>query len=261
MKSLKSRFRITFKWPVARSPSALPLFRASERLAACTAWRRIRTEHILATFYPSLKYIVGCFGLFLQSKKVNTYFAELAERVEYGNPGTWIKVRRCAYEPPSLPIQFMTDHFASRREIIRARGYEYEPPSEPTFYRFSINSNNSYSTNRNYSYSINNNSYHIYSNNSYSINEVVQARRCDHSWNWLVAIGGLAARTVSMCIYIYIYTYIYIYIYIDVKVALLLHGHNQTNIRHWTLNKHLIIPFGISHINSSCSWGALPLVT
>ena len=42
-------------------------------------------HYILAIFYPSLKYIVGYFGLFLQSKKVNIYLAELAERVEYGN--------------------------------------------------------------------------------------------------------------------------------------------------------------------------------
>ena len=49
--------------------------------------KRVR-ELILAIFYPSLKYIVGCFGLFLQAKKVNIYFTELAERVEYGNYGT-----------------------------------------------------------------------------------------------------------------------------------------------------------------------------
>ena len=35
---------------------------------------------------------MGCFGLFLQAKKVNTYFTELAERVEYGN-----------YDQPPLP--------------------------------------------------------------------------------------------------------------------------------------------------------------
>ena len=43
------------------------------------------STNILAIFYPSLKYIVGCLGLFLQAKKVDIYFAELAERVEYGN--------------------------------------------------------------------------------------------------------------------------------------------------------------------------------
>ena len=39
---------------------------------------------ILAIFYPSLKWIWGCFGLILQTWKGNIYFTELAERVEYG---------------------------------------------------------------------------------------------------------------------------------------------------------------------------------
>ena len=36
-------------------------------------------------FYPPLKYIWGCVWLFLQAQEGNTYFTELAERVEYGN--------------------------------------------------------------------------------------------------------------------------------------------------------------------------------
>ena len=41
----------------------------------------------LAIFYPPLKYLGGCFWLFLQAQEGNTSFTELAERVEYGNYG------------------------------------------------------------------------------------------------------------------------------------------------------------------------------
>ena len=40
---------------------------------------------ILAIFYPPLKSIWGCVWLCLQAREGNIYFAELAERVEYGN--------------------------------------------------------------------------------------------------------------------------------------------------------------------------------
>ena len=40
---------------------------------------------ILAIFYPPLKQIWGCVWLCLQAQEGNTYFTELAERVEYGN--------------------------------------------------------------------------------------------------------------------------------------------------------------------------------
>ena len=42
---------------------------------------------ILAIFYPPLKWILGCVWLCLQAQEGNSYFTELAERVEYGNYG------------------------------------------------------------------------------------------------------------------------------------------------------------------------------
>ena len=42
---------------------------------------------ILAIICPPLKQIWGCFWLFLQAQEENSYFTELAERVEYGNYG------------------------------------------------------------------------------------------------------------------------------------------------------------------------------
>ena len=42
-------------------------------------------DYILAIFYLPLKYLVGCFGLILQTWKGDIYFTEQAERVAYGN--------------------------------------------------------------------------------------------------------------------------------------------------------------------------------
>ena len=35
------------------------------------------------------------------------------------------------YEPPSEPIQFMTDYLAKRHETVQVRRYEYEPLCPP----------------------------------------------------------------------------------------------------------------------------------
>ena len=53
----------------------------------------------LAIFYPPLKYIWSCFGLFLQAQKGNTYFTELAERVQYGS---YVRVNVAAPTSPPL---------------------------------------------------------------------------------------------------------------------------------------------------------------
>ena len=46
---------------------------------------RNECSFILTIIYPPLKQMGGCFWLFLQAQKGDTYFTELAERVEYGN--------------------------------------------------------------------------------------------------------------------------------------------------------------------------------
>ena len=41
------------------------------------------------------------------------------------------EVRRCEHEPPSEPIQFMTDYSVNRHEAVQVRRYEYEPACPP----------------------------------------------------------------------------------------------------------------------------------
>ena len=49
---------------------------------------------LLAIRYPPLKEIGGCFGLLLQAQKGNTYFADSAERAEYGKYESETPARR-----------------------------------------------------------------------------------------------------------------------------------------------------------------------
>ena len=43
------------------------------------------------------------------------------------------EVRRYEHEPPSEPIQFMTDYFLNRHETVQVLRYEYETPCPPPY--------------------------------------------------------------------------------------------------------------------------------
>ena len=60
-----------------------------------------QADVVIAISYPSLKYIRGCFWLFLQAPKGNVYFTELAERVECGNYG-YRKEFDVTWDAPSI---------------------------------------------------------------------------------------------------------------------------------------------------------------